>query len=462
MSTDTTIDIMTAHGRLTGLLDEGSFEVIDTEGVVTGRGLIDERPVYVYAQEPSVNAGAMTEDMAKKICKVMDMSLDEGVPLISLNECAGAHIKEGTRSLAGFADIFRRNVQASGVVPQISAIYGPCAGGAVYSPALTDFTVMLKDSSYMFVTGPGVVKSVIGEEVSKEELGGASVHSFKSGVAHFAVEDEAESIHLIRELMGFLPSNNREEPPVGRCSDPPERTEPYLNQIVPENPRKPYDMYSVIKSIADDGYFLEVHRNWARNVIVALARMGGAPVGIVASQPKVLAGVLDGDASRKAARFVRFCDAFNIPIVTLVDVPGFLCGTQQEYGGVITHGAKLIYAYAEATVPKVTVVLRKAYGGAYVSMGCKQLGCDVNLAWPSAKIAVMGAESAVEVLHRSDPEFMEDYNLNICSPHLSLDSGSLDEIIEPSNTRGSIIRALKQIKDIKTSIPWKKHDNMPL
>lgn len=453
---------MTARERLASLFDDGTFQEIHSEGVITGKGSVAGRAVYAFAQDYSINAGAMTESMAEKICEVMDMSLRDMAPLIGINESAGAHIQEGVRSLAGFGEIFKRNVRASGVVPQISGIFGPCAGGAVYSPALTDFTVMVRDTSYMFITGPGVVKAVTGEIVTKEELGGADIHATRSGVAHFAALNELDAIRTIRELVGYLPSNNLQEAPRITTADPADRQDSCLNDIVPSNPKKPYDMYKVITSLADDGRFLEVHQGWARNMIVGFARMDGRSVGIVANQPRILAGVLDSDASRKAARFVRFCDAFNIPVITLVDVPGFLCGTQQEYAGVITQGAKLVYAYAEATVPKITVVLRKSYGGAHVSMGCKELGSDVNFAWPSAQIAVMGAESAAEVISSDRPDFIEDYKARISNPSNALANGSLDEIIEPSTTRKRVIEALSQIADAKQGGPWKKHDNMPL
>ena len=453
---------MSAYQRLCSLVDQGSLEVLHNHGVVTGRGMIDGRPVYAYAQDSSVNAGSMTEATAEKICELMDMALTDMVPLISINESAGAHIQEGVRSLAGFGDIFQRNIKASGVIPQISGIFGPCAGGAVYSPALTDFTVMVKDSSYMFITGPGVVKAVTAEDVTKEELGGAGVHASKSGVAHFAEDNEHEALQTIRQLLAYLPSNNKEQTPRYKINDSIYRIDESLNQIVPDNPKKPYNIYKVIESIVDEGRFLEVHKGWARNIVVGFARMNGRSVGLVANQPKILAGVLDGDASRKAARFVRFCDAFNIPIITLADVPGFLCGTQQEYSGVITQGAKLIYAYGEATVPKVTVVLRKAYGGAYVSMGCKQLGGDVNFAWPSAQIAVMGAESAAEVISSRPQDFIEDYKSRISNPQNAIENGSLDEIIEPSTTRRRVIDALEKISATRPAALWKKHDNMPL
>ncbi|MCQ2143653.1 MAG: acyl-CoA carboxylase subunit beta, partial [Bacteroidales bacterium] len=404
---------MTARERLALLLDEGSFEeydmfvrhrchnfgmentVYDGDGVVTGQGTIDGRLVYVFAQDFTVSGGSLSETQAAKIAKVQDMALRNGAPMIGLNDSGGARIQEGVCALAGFGEIFERNILSSGVVPQISGIFGPCAGGAVYSPALTDFTIMIKDTSYMFLTGPAVVKSVTGETVTQEELGGAAVHSSKSGVAHFAAENEEEGLAMIRTLLSFLPSSNREEAPFKPTNDPAGRVDDALNGIIPDDPNKAYDMYGVIGSIVDDGEFLEVHRSWAKNIIVGFAHMNGRSVGIVANQPRMLAGVLDINASRKAARFVRFCDAFNIPLVTLVDVPGFLCGTQQEYGGIITNGAKLLYAYGEATVPKVTVTLRKSYGGAHIVMSCKQLRGDVNYAWPSANIAVMGADGAV-------------------------------------------------------------------
>ena len=484
----------TARERLEMLLDEGSFEEFDMfvqhrctnfgmenskydgDGVVTGMGTIDGRLVYVFAQDFTVNGGSMSETMAQKICKVMDMSVRNGVPFIGINDSGGARIQEGVNSLAGFGEIFERNILASGVVPQISGIFGPCAGGAVYSPALTDFTIMVKDTSYMFLTGPSVVKTVTGEEVTQEELGGASVHASKSGVAHFAAENEQEAILTIRHLLSFLPSNNREEAPIIECSDPAGRICDNLNEIIPDNPNKAYDMYQVIGSIVDDGQFLEVHKSWAKNISVGFAHMNGRSVGIVANQPKILAGVLDINASRKAARFVRFCDAFNIPIVTLVDVPGFLCGTQQEYGGIISHGAKLLYAYGEATVPKVTVTLRKSYGGAHITMSCKQLRGDINYAWPTANIAVMGADGAVQILYSKDIKNIEDptekarvveekkkeYNDLFCNPYNAASYGYIDDIIEPRNTRFRVIRALEQLASKKQQNPWKKHDNLPL
>ena len=468
---------LTARERISLLLDEGSFEEFDMfvqhrctnfgmdktrfdgDGIVTGMGTVDGRLVYVFAQDFTVNGGSMSETMAQKICKVMDMAVRNGAPFIGINDSGGARIQEGINSLAGFGEVFERNILASGVIPQISGIFGPCAGGAVYSPALTDFTVMVKDTSYMFLTGPSVVEAVTGEKVTQEDLGGASVHASKSGVAHFAAEDEYEAIQTIRALLSYLPSNNRESAPFVECTDPAGRVDDALNDIIPDSPNKAYDMYQVIGSIVDDGRFLEVHRGWAKNIIVGFAHMYGRSVGIVANQPKVLAGVLDINASRKAARFVRFCDAFNIPLVTLVDVPGFLCGTQQEYGGIIMHGAKLLYAYGEATVPKVTVTLRKSYGGAHITMSCKQLRGDINYAWPSANIAVMGAEGAVKIL--KDIEAQE-YNDLFCNPYNAASFGYIDDIIEPRNTRFRIIRALEQLANKKQENPWKKHDNLPL
>ncbi len=485
---------LTARERLALLLDDGSFEEFDMfvqhrctnfgmentkfdgDGVVTGMGTVEGRLVYVFAQDFTVTGGSMSETMAQKICKVMDMAVRNGAPFIGLNDSGGARIQEGICSLAGFGEIFERNILASGVIPQISGIFGPCAGGAVYSPALTDFTVMVRNTSYMFLTGPGVVKTVTGETVTQEDLGGAGVHASKSGVAHFAASDEREGIQTIKALLGFLPSNNREKAPFVETSDPAGRVDDALNEIIPESPNKAYDMYQVIGSIVDDGKFLEVHRDWAKNIIVGFAHMNGRSVGIVANQPKILAGVLDINASRKAARFVRFCDAFNIPLVTLVDVPGFLCGTQQEYGGIISHGAKLLYAYGEATVPKVTVTLRKSYGGAHITMSCKQLRGDINYAWPSANIAVMGAEGAVEILYSKEIRSIEDpaerarvaeekkkeYNDLFCNPYNAASYGYIDDVIEPRNTRFRVIRALEQLADKKQENPWKKHDNLPL
>ena len=474
---------LTARERLALLLDEGSFEEfdafvqhrctnfgmeaqhIDGDGVVTGQGTIDGRLVFVFAQDFTVNGGSLSKTMSEKICKVMDLAMKVGAPVIGLNDSGGARIQEGIDALAGYGEIFERNILSSGVVPQISAIMGPCAGGAVYSPALTDFTLMVKGTSYMFLTGPGVVKSVTGEEVSQEDLGGASVHASKSGVAHFAAESEQEAIDTIKKLLSFIPQNNLETAPERPTQDPVNRSDEALNEIIPDNPNKAYDMYKVIGSVVDDGEFLEIHKDFAKNIIVGFAHMGGRSVGVVANQPAVLAGVLDINASRKAARFVRFCDAFNIPLVTLVDVPGFLCGTQQEYGAVITNGAKLLYAYGEATVPKVTVTLRKSYGGAHIVMSCKQLRGDINYAWPSANIAVMGAEGAVGVLYGkdADPEARKaEYEELFCNPWQAAQKGYIEDVIEPRNTRFRIIRALALLDGKRQEIPAKKHDNLPL
>ena len=412
--------------------------------------------------------------MSEKITKIQDMAIRNGAPCIGLNDSGGARIQEGIDSLAGFAEIFERNILSSGVVPQISGIFGPCAGGAVYSPALTDFTLMVKNTSYMFLTGPAVVKSVTGEEVTQEELGGASVHASKSGVAHFAAETEEEGIETIKRLLSFLPQNNMETAPEKPTADPVNRVDDTLNSIVPDNPNKAYDMYAVIKSIVDDGDFFEIHKDFAKNIIVGFAHMNGKSVGIMANQPAVLAGVLDINASRKAARFVRFCDAFNIPLVTLVDVPGFLPGTQQEYGAIITNGAKLLYAYGEATVPKVTVTLRKGYGGAHIVMSCKQLRGDVNYAWPSAQIAVMGADGAVNILYakemKENPETAsqifesrkKEYEDLFSNPYQAAQKGYVDDVIEPRNTRFRVIRALESLAGKRQEIPAKKHDNLPL
>ena len=474
---------LTARERLALLLDEGSFEEFDAfvqhrctnfgmeaqhfdgDGVVTGQGTIDGRLVFVFAQDFTVNGGSLSKTMSEKICKVMDLAMKVGAPVIGLNDSGGARIQEGIDALAGYGEIFERNIMASGVVPQISAILGPCAGGAVYSPALTDFTLMVKGTSYMFLTGPGVVKSVTGEEVSQEDLGGASVHASKSGVAHFAAESEQEAIGTIKKLLSFIPQNNLDVAPERPTRDPVNRSDDALNEIIPDNPNKAYDMYKVIGSVVDDGEFLEIHRDFAKNIIVGFAHMGGRSVGVVANQPAVLAGVLDINASRKAARFVRFCDAFNIPLVTLVDVPGFLCGTQQEYGAVISNGAKLLYAYGEATVPKVTVTLRKSYGGAHIVMSCKQLRGDINYAWPSASIAVMGAEGAVGVLYGkdADPEARKaEYEELFCNPWHAAQKGYIEDVIEPRNTRFRIIRALCVLEGKRQELPAKKHDNLPL
>jgi acetyl-CoA carboxylase carboxyltransferase component len=413
---------------------------------------------------------------AAKICKVMDQAMKMGAPLIGINDSGGARIQEGINALAGYSEIFQRNILASGVIPQISGIFGPCAGGAVYSPALTDFNIMTQGTSYMFLTGPKVVKTVTGEDVTQEELGGASVHTSKSGVAHFSAQTEEDAIQIIQKLLSYIPQNNLEEPPMFKSTDPIDRLEDGLNDIIPDSANKPYDMYEVIGAVVDNGEFLEVHADYAKNIIVGFARFNGQSVGIVANQPKFLAGVLDINASRKAARFVRFCDAFNISIVSLVDVPGFLPGTGQEYGGVITHGAKLLYAYGEATVPKVTVTLRKSYGGAHIVMSCKQLRGDINYAWPSAEIAVMGADGAVEVLYsreiaaEKDPEKLavvleekkKEYNDLFTNPYEAARYGYIDDVIEPRNTRFRVIRALQQLQTKKLTNPPKKHDNLPL
>lgn len=481
----------TARERIAQLLDEGSFEEMDMfvkhrctnfgqekksylgDGVVTGYGTIDGRLVYVFAQDFTVFGGSLSETMALKICKVMDMAMKMGAPVIGLNDSGGARIQEGINALAGYAEIFQRNIMASGVIPQISGIFGPCAGGAVYSPALTDFTIMTKGISYMFLTGPKVVKTVTGEDVSQESLGGAEVHSTKSGVAHFAAENGEEGLAIIRKLFSYIPQNNLEEPPLVKCTDPIDRLEDSLNDIIPDSANRPYDMYKVIGAIIDNGEFLEVQRDYAKNLIVGFARFNGQAVGIVANQPQYLAGVLDCNASRKGARFVRFCDAFNIPLVTLVDVPGFLPGTGQEYNAVILHGAKLLYAYGEATVPKVTVTLRKSYGGSHIVMSCKQLRGDMNYAWPTAEIAVMGGAGAVEVLYAkeakeaADPvQFMkekeEEYTKLFANPYNAAKYGYIDDVIEPRNTRFRIIRALQQLQTKKVTNPAKKHGNIPL
>lgn len=481
----------TARERIAQLLDEGSFEELDMfmthrchnfgidkktflgDGVVTGYGTIEGRLVYVFAQDFTEFGGALSETMAMKICKVMDMAMKMGAPVIGLNDSGGARIQEGVNALAGYAEIFQRNIMASGVIPQISAILGPCAGGAVYSPALTDFTIMAKGISYMFLTGPKVVKTVTGEDVSQEDLGGASVHASKSGVAHFAAEDGEDAIKTVRRLISFIPQNNLEEAPAVECNDPIDRTEDSLNEIIPESANRPYDMYEVIGAIVDNGEFMEVQRDYAKNIIIGFARFNGQSVGIVANQPKFLAGVLDCNASRKAARFVRFCDAFNIPLVTLVDVPGFLPGTGQEYNAVILHGAKLLYAFGEATVPKVTVTLRKSYGGSHIVMSCKQLRGDMNYAWPTAEIAVMGAAGAAEVLYAKEAKASDDpkkvfaekekeYDDLFCNPYNAAKYGYIDDVIEPRNTRFRVIRALQQLATKRVTNPAKKHGNIPL
>jgi len=481
----------TARERINMLLDEGSFDEIDTfvlhrstnfgidktkflgDGVVTGSGTIDGRLVYVFAQDFTVFGGALSEMLASKICKVMKLAMEMGAPVIGLNDSGGARIQEGINALSGYGDIFQNNILASGVIPQISAIFGPCAGGAVYSPALTDFNIMSKGTSYMFLTGPKVVKTVTGEDVTQEQLGGASVHASKSGVAHFAAAKDAEGIRLIRHLLSFIPQNNMEDAPCVEPTDAIDRVDDALNEIIPDQPNKGYNMYEVIGTIVDNGEFLEIHRDWAKNIIIGFARFNGQSVGIVANQPMVMAGALDSNASRKAARFVRFCDAFNIPLVTLVDVPGFLPGTGQEYNGVIVHGAKLLYAYGEATVPKITVTLRKSYGGAYIVMSSKHLRSDVNLAWPSAEIAVMGPAGAVEVIFAKEvaaaenpaeaaAQKEEEYRKAFANPYNAASYGFMDDVIEPRNTRFRIIRALEQLRTKKQINPAKKHDNLPL
>ena len=484
----------TARERILMFLDEGSFEEFDmfvthrctnfglekekylSDGVVTGYGTVEGRLVYVFSQDFTVFGGSLSETFAQKICKVMDQAMKVGAPVVGFNDSGGARIQEGVNSLAGYAEIFQRNILASGVVPQISAIFGPCAGGAVYSPALTDFIMMRKNTSYMFVTGPKVVKTVTNEDVTVEDLGGASIHSSKSGVAHFAVDTEEEGIALLRELMSYLPSNNMEEPPYVPCEDPINRLDDALNAIIPDNPNKPYDVKEVINGIVDNGKFLEIQPNYAPNIIIGFARFNGIAVGIVANQPKYLAGVLDINASRKGARFVRFCDAFNIPLVTLVDVPGFLPGTAQEYGGIILHGAKLLYAYGECTVPKVTVILRKNYGGAYCVMSSKHLRGDINYAWPTAEIAVMGGKGAVEILMGKDIKAIEDpqkqaefiaekeneYRDAFANPYVAAKYGYIDDVIEPRNTRFRVIRALESLRNKRLENPAKKHDNLPL
>ncbi|MBQ5807621.1 MAG: acyl-CoA carboxylase subunit beta, partial [Tidjanibacter sp.] len=437
---------------------------------------VDGRLVYVFAQDFTVSAGSLSLTMAEKICKIMDMAMRNGAPVIGLNDSGGARIQEGVNALAGYAGIFQRNVMSSGVIPQISLIMGPCAGGAVYSPALTDFVIMKKDTSYMFLTGPKVVKTVVGEDVTQEQLGGASVHASKSGVAHFAVDTEEEAISITRKLISYMPQNNMEDTPVVACSDPIDRLEDSLNEIIPDNPNKAYDMYEVIRAVVDNGEFLESQEAYARNIITGFARFNGQSVGIIANQPKFMAGVLDIKASCKAGRFVRFCDAFNIPIVTFVDVPGFLPGTGQEYGGVIDHGAKLLYAYCEATVAKVTVTLRKAYGGAYIVMSSKHIRGDINYAWPCAEIAVMGASGAVEVLNAKEiaaaetPEAKaaliaakeQEYKDKFSNPYRAASYGYIDDVIEPRNTRFRVIRALQSLATKRLANPAKKHGNIPL
>ena len=484
----------TARERIEILLDEGSFEEYDMfvthrahefglesqqflgDGVVTGHGTIDGRIVYVFSQDFTVFGGSLSETHARKICKIMDQAMKVGAPVIGINDSGGARIQEGVKSLAGYAEIFERNILASGVIPQISAVFGPCAGGAVYSPALTDLIIMSDKTSYMFVTGPKVTKTVTGEVISTEDLGGAKVHGSKSGVAHFVAEDEEEGLLIIRKLISYLPQNNLEDPVITPCSDPIDRRDDSMNEVIPENSNLPYDVKDVIFTIVDDHEFLEVHRDFARNIIVGFAKFNGMPVGIVANQPNYLAGVLDIEASRKAARFVRLCDCFNLPIITLVDVPGFLPGSAQEYGGIIIHGAKLMFAYGEATVPKITITLRKSYGGAHDVMSSKQLRGDINYAWPTAEIAVMGPKGAIEILEgkkiadfedRDEAlKYMEDkeeeYRKKFANPYQAAKYGYIDDVIEPRNTRFRIIRALQTLSTKKEMNPPKKHPNIPL
>jgi propionyl-CoA carboxylase beta chain len=482
---------LSARERLDLLLDEGSFEetdklvrhhcrdfgmdsqVIEGDGFVTGYGLIHGRPVCVFSQDFTVFGGSLSEANAKKIVKIMDMASKIGAPVIGLNDSGGARIQEGVLSLAGYADIFLRNTLASGVVPQISAIMGPCAGGAVYSPAMTDFVFMVNHTSYMFVTGPDVIKTVTHEDVTKEKLGGATTHNATSGVAHFLASDDTECLRMIRELLSYLPPNNRDPVPRGVSKDPPDREDLSLDSLVPEESNLPYDIKDVIRRVADGGEFFEVQEHWARNIVIGFARMDGRSVGVVANQPAYLAGCLDIDSSTKGARFVRFCDAFNIPILTFEDVPGFLPGTAQEFGGIIRHGAKLLYAYAEATVPKITVITRKAYGGAYCVMGSKHLRTDVNFAWPTAEIAVMGPEGAVNIVYRrelagaEDPDAVrraktEEFRERFANPFVAAEHGFLDDVIEPHETRPRVIRALRLLETKVDSMPRKKHGNIPL
>ncbi len=482
---------LSARERIDLLLDEGTFEeldklvrhrshefgmeqqVVDGDGFVTGYGRIHGRPAWVFAQDFTVFGGSLSEANALKICKVMDLALKTGAPVIGLNDSGGARIQEGVVSLAGYADIFLRNTLSSGVIPQISAILGPCAGGAVYSPAITDFTFMVEGTSYMFVTGPDVIRTVTHEEVTKEKLGGAMTHNATSGVAHFVAADDAECLRMIRHLMSFLPQNNRDDPPRREATDPADRRDPELDRLVPEESNLPYDMKDAIRRVADDGEFFEVQEHFARNLVVGFARLDGAPVGIVANQPAFLAGCLDINSSVKGARFVRFCDAFNIPLLTFEDVPGFLPGTDQEFGGIIRHGAKLLYAFAEATVPKVTVITRKAYGGAYCVMGSKHLRTDINFAWPTAEIAVMGPEGAVNIVYRRELAAAEnqeemrqrkvaEFRERFANPFIAAERGFIDDVIEPSETRPKVIRAFRILAGKVDTMPRKKHGNIPL
>ncbi len=478
---------LTARERLDVLLDEGSFEEYDMfvehrcadfgmeaqripgDGVVTGHGTVNGRLVFVFSQDFTVFGGSLSETHAEKICKVMDRAMKVGAPVVGLNDSGGARIQEGVASLGGYAEVFQRNVLASGVVPQVSVIMGPCAGGAVYSPAMTDFIFMVEDTSFMYVTGPDVVRTVTHETVTHEELGGARTHARRSGVADLALDNDIEALLQVRRFLGFLPSSNREAPPLRPTEDPVDRQEPSLDSLVPDNPNKPYDIKELIRKTADEGVFFELQPDWAANIVIGFARYGGQPVGVVANQPKVLAGCLDIDSARKGGRFVRFCDAFNLPIVTFVDVPGFLPGTVQEYGGIIKHGAKLLFAYAEATVPKVTLITRKAYGGAYDVMSSKHLRGDVNYAWPQAEIAVMGAKGAVEIIFRQDIGDEEkiagrtaEYAEKFANPFIASARGYIDDVIRPRNTRFRICRSLEVLRNKRLENPWKKHDNIPL
>jgi propionyl-CoA carboxylase beta chain len=482
---------LTARERIDLLFDPGTFEEVDKlvthrcqdfgladqtipgDGVVAGHGLIEGRLVFAFAQDFTVFGGSLSETNAAKIVKIMDLAVKLGAPIVGLNDSGGARIQEGVLALGGYADVFLRNTLASGVVPQISAIMGPCAGGAVYSPAITDFTIMVKRTSYMFVTGPDVIRTVTHEEVTKEALGGAMTHSERSGVAHFAVEDDRECLTLVRELLSFLPSNNLDDPPRRATDDPPDREDVALDRLIPSSPNQPYDILDLVRTVADDRHFLEVQQHHARNLVVGFARLGGRPVGIVANQPAVLAGTLDIDASVKGARFVRFCDAFNIPLVTFEDVPGFLPGTGQEYGGVIRHGAKLLYAFAEATVPKVTVITRKAYGGAYCVMASKHLRTDFNYAWPTAELAVMGPEGAVDILYKRELELAADrasaraarvaeFRDKFANPYVAASRGFVDEIIRPRETRSKLTKALRSLENKREKNPPRKHGNIPL
>ena len=493
---------MTARERIEFLLDEGTFEETDKlvthrcndfgmdehkiygDGFVTGYGRVEGRPVFVFAQDFTVFGGSLSEANAAKIVKMMDMAMKVGAPVIGLNDSGGARIQEGVMSLAGYADIFLRNTLASGVVPQISAIMGPCAGGAVYSPAITDFILMVDKTSYMFITGPDVIKAVTHEEVTKDELGGATTHNSTSGVAHFLAHDDAECLSMIRELLSFIPSNNLEDPPRKPCTDPIDRADEQLDTLVPAESNKPYDIKNVINRVVDDNYFFEVHEHWAKNIVIGFARLNGKPIGVVANQPAFLAGVLDINSSIKGARFVRFCDCFNIPLITFEDVPGFLSGVQQEHGGIITHGAKLLFAFAEATVPKITVITRKAYGGAYCVMASKHIRADVNYAWPTAEIAVMGPEGAVNIVYKREldkaakdgyngskgeaafnamrSDKIEEFKQRFANPYIAAERGYLDAVIRPRDTRRRLIQALEMLETKRDKNPPKKHGNIPL